>query len=416
MLKRTMHHLKTVVRRLGLSEEDMKAQSEIARRKLDALKVKSEAVLEELIFKLNAESKQMCNELSKYMQCENCKRKITCDWNVGEIPTVDSGLGDWTWIRERIHQAFYDRLIECVDDWNTDERRIDVIAEELSSHIKFDLRLLEEELNDIEMEIQCDTSSTSSDELSALSRSRRKSMPIYSMTKSKFMIPEPKMPLKLAGRVIAPFKTMLSPIKNKIKASEYKDNPVRVAEKCARNMYSELISEYDGSLTGFIPLAEYLLERPRDYVEAVERRVPDMILANQLLLNRLEEGLEVERMHQAEYEEMMTSVETLKRSLMEYGEGYIFVADFNRGELQIQQMPMEGGEAVSVAFNVTDFIRGSSRGLDVCRRRDIRGLWTVTYLGSLNRNGIDRPVAIKVYLPSSGVEFTYKEVAKLRYI
>ncbi|XP_060583775.1 uncharacterized protein LOC132739947 isoform X2 [Ruditapes philippinarum] len=417
VLKRTIHHLKTVVRRLDLSDMDLKDKSEIAREKLAKLRCKSESVLEELKAKLDVQSKEMCSELREYLLSEQCKNKLTREWSAGQLPTVDAGLGDWQWIRMRIHEAFYDRIIECVEDWNEDERKIESLEEELSFGMKIELQLLEEDLAEIEKQIHCDSSSASSDDLSNLSKnrmSRRRTLPRISQIRTKYLLSEPKMPLKLAGRIIKPFQMLMSPIKNKMKVNEYKDDPVKMAKKTAKDMYDQLLNDSNQSTSGLTHLAEYLLERPREYIEAVERQVPAMILANQLLVNRLEESIETERLHQAEYEEMMTSTEALKRALMEYGEGYIFVADFSRGELQIQQMPSEGGEAVSVAFNVTDFLRGSSGDLDVCRRRDIRGLWTVTYSGSLFRNSLERPVAIKVYLPSSGVEFTYAEVAKLR--
>ena len=381
--------------------------------------MKSESVLEELKAKLDVQSKEICSELREYLLSERCMNKVTRGWSAGDLPAVDAGLGDWPWIRTRIHEAFYDRIIDCVEEWNKEERRIENLEEELSYQMKVELQILEEDLAEIEKQMHSDSSSTSSDDLFDLSKnriSRRKSLPRLSQIRAKFLFSEPKLPLKLAGRVIKPLKILFSPVTNLMKVNEYRTNPVNMAERTAMSMYNELLDSSDNTCSGLKHLAEYLLERPRDYITAVERQVPAMILANQILINRLEETIETERIHQAEYEEMMTSTETLKRALMEYGEGYIFVADFCRGELQIQQMTTEGGEAVSVAFNVTDFLRGSSGDLEICRRRDIRGLWTVTYSGSLIRNDVDRPVAIKVYLPSSGVEFTYKEVAKLRYI
>lgn len=392
-----------------MSDRDLKEKSETARAKLDSLRLRSESVLNDLKANLDAESDGISIELREFLRSDYCRRKITSGWTGGELPAVSSELGNWSWVRTRIHEAFYDRVVECIEHWNQEERRIAGVEEHLSCRIKFELQLLEEELNDIEKEIQCDTSSTSSDEMSDLSKNRRKSI-----RKTNVLLPEQKMPLKLAGRVIKPLKLIMSPIRSKMKMNEYRTNPVRVAERTASKMYDGLLTSSVSSETGLVHLAEYLLERPREYLDAVERRIPDMITANRVLLNHLEKSIEEERKHQSEYEEMMSSTEALKRALMEYGEGYIFVADFSRGELQIQQKPTDGGDAVSVAFNVTDFLRGSSGDLDVCRRRDIRGLWTVTYAGCLSRNGEERPVAIKVYLPSSGVEFTYKEVAKLR--
>lgn len=407
VLKRIIHHLRTVVKRLDLSDMDLRFKSETARAKLSSLKQKSDVVFDNLKATLDEECSVIRRELKEFLDSEYCRNKLLRGWNSGDLPSVDGGLGEWDWIRVKLHEAFYDKLIACVMEWDKNERRIDKIEEELSCEIKAELMFLEDELKIVENEIQGDTNGH--DDMESLTRSRsRKSLP--NLVKGKYLIKltEPKMPPKLAGRII---RELLTPMKNKFRVNEYKRNPLAVAEKLATKTYNEILQRSNV----LMHLAEFLLQRPHMYIEAVDRRIPDMIRANEMLVNKLEKQANEERGHIKDYEEMMTSTESLKRSLMEYGEGYIFVDDFSRGELQIQQFSNEQGlGSVSVAFNVTDFIRGSRGDLSSCRRRDIRGLWTVVYGGSLNRSENQRPVAIKVYLPSSGVAFTYKEVAKLR--
>ncbi|KAL4226499.1 hypothetical protein ACF0H5_014484 [Mactra antiquata] len=413
ILKRIIHHLKSVIKRLDLSDKDLKTDSENTRSKLENLRQRSDSVLGDLKTKLRIEYGVINQELKEHLQSNYCKEKITRNWKHDCVPNVENGLGNYRWLRSRIHEAFFDKVVECVEDWDKEEKRIITIEQRLACDIKFGLQLLEDELKEVEREIQGDSSSLSSDDMSDLSKSKRRSFPRYSPNKALSVLAErPKMPLKIAGRVIKPIMNVINPVISKMKVKEYSKNPVQFAEKLACQMYTELLDNSQQSEETLMNLAEYLFERPSQYIAAIENKIPDMILSNQLMLNNLETSIEEERKHHQEYEEMMTMTEALKRSLMEYGQGYIFVADFSRGELQIEHSVE--GNSVSVAFNVTDFLRGSSGDLDLSQRRDVRALWTVTYAGCLNRNGVNRPVAIRVYLPSSGVEFTYNEVAKLR--
>ncbi|WAR25726.1 STE20-like protein [Mya arenaria] len=419
--RRTVHHLKAVVRRLDMTDMDLKVQSDATRKRLTRLQDKSHTVLLEQRKKVDAKAEELYHILLKLLSSEKCKEFLTTGWSGDEIPKVDMGLGDWKWIKTHIQEAFFDKMMAYVEQWERDEEIVEKIEADITSKVKLELQILQEELESIEREIDGESSSVSSDGMSTLGKSRRCSIMPLSPTKLKLMIAEPKMPIKLAGRVTRPFKAVFEPFKNKMKVNEYKNNPVSVAEDCARVMYNELCSGNVRSRQGeenidppLSVIANYLMQRPRDYLNAIERKVPEMILSNQLLLNHVEERLDTERMYQNEYVEMMEATESLRKSLREYGEGYIFVEDFNRGELQILKPTVDGREGQSVAFNVCDFMNNSSGEVDYSRRRDIRGLWTVSYGGILVRNGLERPVAIRVYLPSSGVDFTFKEVAKLR--
>ena len=414
MLKRTVHHLKAVLTRLDLTDMDLNSKSDTIRNKLDRLQLKSESVLEELRAKVDAESTDLCQFLKSKISTQECKDSLTKNWAPDDLPNIGSGLGNWSWIRCRVQDAFFDKLLCIVENWERDEEKLDKIEQQISFQIKLELRILEEELSDIEKEIQGDDSSLSSDGISDLAKTRRRSIVSFSPTRSPYLLAEPTLPLRLAGRIIKPFQAVFGPLKNKLKANEYKNNPLKVAEECAKSMYAELVENCDNPDSALAELADALLERPREYLNAIEKKMPDMILANQLLLNRTEESIESEREYLKSYEGMMTCTESLRRSLMEYGEGYIFVNDFSRGELQIIQQHPDSGDRVSVPFNVTDFLRGSSGDLDASRMGDIRALWTVTYAGQLIRSRLENPVSIRVYLPSSGVECTFKEVAKLR--
>ena len=418
VLKRLVHHLKSVVKQLDYTDMELREKSEVIRQKLGKLSEQSDNVIEELTRNVNEEAKELCNTLSEYLKKPYCKIKLLSKWNTNEIPKVDSGLGDWGWIQNKIQEAFFDRLSQIVTDWDREVKKLRGIEEDMSYLVKVKLKLLENDLVDIEKQIQGESSTgSSSDSITSSSRSRRRtgSLGIPSLQKSLTFTYEPRLPNRLAGRIMKTISNIVDNMKSNRKVSEYKKSPETVAVSVAKDLYRDLIENSDKPDSSLAVFVDILLERPREYITVLGRKIPDMILSNQLLLSRFQDTLAEERDNQSLYESMMTSIERLRRSLTEYGEGYIFVDDFATEEIQIQRTTSDG-ESVSVAFNVLDFLHDSSDQLEVSKWRDIRGLWTVTYSGRLVRNGQDIPIAMRVYLPSSGVEYTYREVAKLRSV
>ena len=397
---------------------DLKEKSDSARTKLENLRKRSEWVIETLEQKLKDNGNDLCKSLREYVSKDSVKRKLTTDWDISDLPSVDKGLGNWTWLKMKLHEAFYDKLCNCIIAWDSERQVIDTIETEMSTEIKIELNLLQEELYQIEQEMQGESCSTEEDyRTGSLRKSRKMSCvdlgPLSPLRYSKATISEPKLPMKLAGRLIYPVKTIITNIRHKAKVDNFRNNPIKMAENRAKEFYTELLSQPDDSDTGFVPFVEYLLERPKEYISVLKKKIPYFILSNQMGLDIIQQSMESEKENQSDYEHMMTDVENLRRALNEYGEGYIFVDDFMRDEIQIRRTNVDG-EAVSVTFNVIDFLESDSKVADVVRKRDIHGLWTVTYCGSLVRNEQELPIAIRCYLPSSKVDNTFREVAKLR--
>lgn len=414
ILRRTVHHLKSVVKRLDYSDMDLREKSDNARTKLDNLKKRSDCVIETLEGELKEKANDLCKTLREYVSQESVKRKLTTNWDYSDLPSIDRGLGNWAWVKTKIDEAFYDKLCTCITDWDSDKQVIDTIETEMLSDIKFELNLLQEELSQIEREMQGECSSI---DKGSLRKSRKMSSvdlgALSPLRRSRVAISEPRLSMKLAGRLIHPVKSIITNIRHKARLDNFRKHPVKIAEDRAKKFYIELLSQTDENESGFLPFVEYLLERPREYISVLEKKIPHFILSNQMLLNMIQQSIATERENQAEYECMMTDVENLRRALNEYGEGYIFVNDLMRNEIQIQRTNADG-EAVSVAFNVIDFLQSDSTVADIVRKRDIHGLWTVTYCGNMVRNDQEMPIAIRCYLPSSKVDSTFREVAKLR--
>lgn len=417
ILRRTVHHLKSMVKRLDYSDTDLRERSHNTGTKLDSLKKRSDVVISTLKVELSRKRDDLCKTLREYFNQDSVKRKLTTGWELADVPISDENLGNWAWVEGKIYETFYDKMCVCVNEWDNEKRVIDAIETEMSKDIKMDLNLLQEELDQIEREMQDDSSTEDKSRKENRRKSRRRSSvdsdTLSPLRRSQTIELEPKLPIKLAGRLINPFKTVISAIRNKKRLDDFQKDPTKSAEKIANKIYESLLSQSDEEGFGFKPFVEVLLERPLDYICVLEQKIPQFILSNQMLLNMIQTSIVSERANQKEYESMMVDLENLRRILNEYGEGYIFVNDFMKNEIQIQRTCSEG-DTVSVVFSFCEFLQSDSKGTDIARKRDIHGLWTVMYCGTLVRSDQEIPVGIRCYIPSSKVDSTFKEVAKLR--
>ena len=116
VLKRIMHFLKSVVRRLDISEIDRKKRLKESQSKLQTLRTKSDEVIVSLRADLHCSIDTVCEEVRKYLQRHDVQMRLTALWRPDEIPTIDdaseiSSNGTWAWLKGRIDTAFYDRYI-----------------------------------------------------------------------------------------------------------------------------------------------------------------------------------------------------------------------------------------------------------------------------------------------------------------
>ncbi|KAL4226200.1 hypothetical protein ACF0H5_014186 [Mactra antiquata] len=410
VLQRISHYLKTTVKRLGCTQRENRERSEHQRTKLKTLQEKADTVVRESRADVEIRSKQIFDDIHDYLSTPQAKFLLCSAWRDNEIPEISDDIKDhkhWHWIRQRVDEAFYNRLCTAIEHWEDERNKVSDVEAAIVDIIKIKLGILQEDVNNVEQDISKSNSSGSS-----IGTLRRCSIRIIG---TLFM----DIPLQLSPNVQQRVSSNpLHKMKEGRDAKAFNKDPKAWSKVRAEKLIKKLVrnevdkTTHKGMLTS---LVEQLMRRPKDIINTLELKIPSIIEANLELLSKLEDLIVSGNRHTARYEQMMVHVEGLKKSLMEYGDGYIFVNDFKTNEIKILQsnVPYSISGNLATTFRFSELVTGQYSGQ---RQSDSgpKGIWTKLQSGMLERDNQVNNISIKMYMPSAGVSHTFQEVAKLR--
>ena len=414
VLRRMVHLFKSTVKKLDQSEKDRLGKSSRIQSKIINLKDKADSVIRVLRANIEAKIRVMASEVHDYLRKPQAKYTLCSAWGNGEIPNLED-IEDLErksdWIRDKVDTAFFNRFCSFLENWESDEGKILDIESEVINMVKQELGILEGDIMDMESDMRDDRSSLGG---SGKEDDVKRKLSLSLQASSSIDI-SPKLALQLSGRVKN--KNVLQKIATKQKNKKIVKDPVAWAKKRSEKLLEKLIQNKskDGELGVLDQFIRQLMQRPLEYIDKVSEKIPNMIQADKDLLEKIEQICLTERKHRAKYEKMMEAVENLRRCLMDYGEGYIFVNDFKSNEVKILQQ-VNCGESLAKTFqpSFSKMISNSS-GEDILSNAIVpQGLWSAVYPGMLHREQAQSKISIKFYLRSSGIDNTFQEVAKLR--
>ena len=305
--------------------------------------------------------------------------------------------------------SFILRLCGILEEWDNEDCRINEIEEKVIEDIKMKLGILEHEIFDVENDLSGSTSSMETKRRIGAS-SRR-----FTLTGPKCTIEtdQVKLPMKLNMRLPKPSKPPSVLGNSKIKS--FRKNPQKMVKARAQKLFDRLLNKKSKSGDLLIELVTQLFQRPLEYLDRLEDKIPSIIKANENLLNDIEVLNVTEKQHLAKYVTMVEDIDALRKNLMNYGEGYIFVHDFKSDEVKILHETPSG--SISKTYrDVEAIVNNSLNESDSGVLSSPRGLWTISSPGIVVRGNGDEPVTIRVYLHSSAMDNTFQEVAKLRSV
>ena len=276
-----------------------------------------------------------------------------------------------------------------------------------------ELGLLEHEIHQVESDISSSTGSNKDSSASGLRKEYGKTRKLSIIGRNySFETDSVKLPMKLNIRLLVHGKA--SRLFRRPKVGEFKENPGKIARERAQKLLNKLLDKKSKSGDDILKdLVTQLFQRPLECLDKLEEKIPNLIQANENLLNDIETARATEMHHLAKYVTMVEESDLLRKHLMDYGEGYIFVHDFKSDEVKVLQESSRGSLVITVR-DVPSIVKGSTGDGDSGAVCSPRSLWTVLSPGLVVRDGSEIPVTIRVYLRSSAMENTYQEIAKLR--
>ncbi|XP_033744459.1 uncharacterized protein LOC117330352 [Pecten maximus] len=417
VLARSVHHLKTMVKSLDSNEKSMEDKMAHTYEKLKHLKQNSSAVLAELNIKVQEKYSILCDEFRAEFKKHGTRVALT-QWIEDETPEVKVGQ-TWDDIKEAIDIGISKRISDQMIRWEKETGYFQSIEDMVVNDIKLQLRFLENEIENLENEIQ-DNEPTTTEIMYTGNRrltlgNTQQSVKITMDNKTQDI----QMPARLASRMTPPVSSFMTKVRNSVlwdpsekKVQLYREDPCKVVKYRTEKLLSLLLKHSKNDDVLFKYISSWM-SRPVLYLDLIKKNIPALIEANEQLLDHVATCRVDAKESRALYEEMMEGLENLKVHLTQYGQGHIFVDDFVNDQIHVHD---DIGLGTTTTLKISDMILNSSTYREVNRRSLPRGLWTALQSAFLKRDGHDNSVTIKIYLQSAGIDQTFPEVSKLRFL
>lgn len=428
VLVRSVHHLKTIVKSVDDTEQHLKVKMKDVYEKLQSLRLKSEDVLKDQKCQIETSVKEICQMFEEFLRQDAAHFRLV-HWLQQDLTDIDAD-DIWPDLKKKIEHKMLERITDEFTKWEEDNHKCQAVEQEMFNQIKFQLCILQDDLNCIEGELHSDTNSVSSDDSDVVMRRRKSSLINFKLrrpgeTDFGALYANP-LPVKLVSKFLHP----LDSITNKLRQSRifeaienvrwsrkmegFRKEPLStvkiISEKfLQRFLHSE--GECDGQLYKFV---SEILDRPRELLEVIEKNIPALIKSNEDLLDHISYCRINATESRGTYEHMMEDLENLKHHLMEYGTGHIYVDDFMGREIRLRDAYNEyGGDSEN--FRCSEIILTCSNNTQSSKRVP-RGIWTALQSASLydEKDEQEDAILIRIYLPLSGISEPFKEVTKLR--
>ncbi|XP_033744463.1 uncharacterized protein LOC117330355 [Pecten maximus] len=410
VFSRSRHQLQALIAQVNMSENERKENVEKIKKKLHTLESKSGAVFDELRSDVKQTSQELCQEFRPELMKPYARMALT-KWLPEELPELDER--GWPYVKITLRWRIAERVTRLIEEWESEKGQIALMEERTATAIKIQLSLLQEDLKKIEDGMN----KRESENRDRLRRSLSNPMTLRRMSRVSSSEQNFRAtPMKLITRVLHPVQNVIKSTKlvdgiiSARKEKLYKENPVKVAREQTEKFMVELLT----------PLADEdilqeiitnMLDRSVSQLAEIERNIPLLIKSNEMLLDRTISSRKNAVESKGIYENLKMSIDGTDRRLNHYHKGYISVKNMRDVEVCAAD---ENHYRLSRSFRASDILHTSlfSNSTDKIASECRGGLWTVIKRGKCN----DSEITMKMYLPSSLIDTTYNEVAKLRFL
>lgn len=411
------HHLKTFVHRLDGSEESLQEKLSHIELKLQRLNSQAENVFKALSDKIDKASEEIFQSFKQHLMTHPSRTGIII-WALNETPDPQK-FSCWDDLKMEIYEMTSKKISKELVRWEEKQGHIHDIEKTILREINNELKLLNDELTDVDDELNSDCRSITSNDSGYQFGTLRKRNSVFGQSNLPSMMmdtedTENQLSVPFIAQILSPLGNALqSLVPGKNRMGEYVKNRTKVTREKSERYYNYLLNTPKGN-TFLRKFVDNLLEQSREKLSDIQQKIPAIIKANRevmahILRCRNDTTVSIEL-----YEEMMHGLEDLKQQLTEYGEGEIFVDDFRHADIRISNSISHSSKHT---IRISNFIENSWNESNGAMTGETRALWTILQNGTVKKEEEreDTPVFIRIYMTSSGVNNITSEVSKLRY-
>lgn len=415
-MKRMTHHLKTFVHRLDSSEEGLQEKLSQIELKLQRLNSQAENVFKALSDKIDKASEEIFQSFKQHLMTHPSRTGIII-WEVNETPDPQN-FSSWDDVKMEIYEMTSKRMSKELVRWEEKQGHIRDIEKTIAREINNELKLLNDELSDVDDELNSDCRSITSNDSECHFGTLRKRNSIFGQVNLPNMMVDTEstdnqLSVSLIAQILSPLGNALqSFVRGKNRMGEYMKHRTRVTREKSERYYNYLLNTPKGNdfLRKFV---DNLLEQSREKLSDIRDKIPAIIKANREVMDHILRCRNDTNVSIELYEEMMHGLEDLKQQLTEYGEGEIFVDDFRHADIRISNSI---NRSSTQTIRISNFIEKSLNENNGAMTGETRALWTILQNGTVRKEEEreETSVFIRIYMTSSGVTNITSEVSKLR--
>lgn len=418
ILKRMTHHLKTFVHRLDSSEEGLQEKLSQIELKLQRLNSQAENVFKALSDKIDKASEEIFQSFKQHLMTHPSRTGIII-WEVNETPDPQN-FSSWDDVKMEIYEMTSKKMSKELVRWEEKQGHIRDIEKTIAREINNELKLLNDELSDVDDELNSDCRSITSNDSKCHFGTLRKRNSIFGQVNLPNMMVDTEstdnqLSVSLIAQILSPLGNALqSFVRGKNRMGEYMKHRTRVTREKSERYYNYLLNTPKGNdfLRKFV---DNLLEQSREKLSDIRDKIPAIIKANREVMDHILRCRNDTNVSIELYEEMMHGLEDLKQQLTEYGEGEIFVDDFRHADIRISNSI---NRSSTQTIRISNFIEKSLNENNGAMTGETRALWTILQNGTVRKEEEreETSVFIRIYMTSSGVTNITSEVSKLRFL
>ena len=327
------------------------------RQRLAGIESQQNKVMPELAQYLHDRFNVAKKELSRYLETEEVRKRFT-SWTLDDVPTVE---GSWEVTENGIMKAISKRLRDIIEQWEEDNKVFANARESLVKHFQQRYKFVEAQLRNLHRAVTAENEHVSPTSFAETRFTTGDKVAIG-------LLSPIWVPLGLIAVVIgAPYVGIMAikeNIEDKMKLKKYE------RDKCA--FMTKLSAEYVNKAIDDIALDKFVrgqLQEAKLCLEQIKARIPELIQADKMLCEQLNNERRETRVIVDLYQPMLETVSELRGNLSIFGLEEVFGNDISNNELDWKE--------------------------DAFHRLGT-GSFAAVYKGKMTKNGCTQPVAVKV--------------------
>ncbi|XP_068732183.1 uncharacterized protein [Montipora capricornis] len=357
LLGRVTFQLKAFLANASRDRQNALVKMSNVRQRLAGIESKQNMVMPELAEYLTDRVKGAIKELSHYLETEEVRKRFA-SWTLDDVPNVE---GSWEVTQNGIMKAISKRLRDIIQQWEEDNKVFANARESLIKHFQQRYKFVEAQLRNLHRAVTEDNKHVSPTSFPETRFTAGDKVAIG-------LLSPIWVPLGLIAVAIgAPFVGIMAikeNIEDKMKLKKYE------RDKCA--FMTKLSAEYLNKVIDDIALDKFVrgqLQEAKLCLEQIKARIPELIQADKMLCEQLNNERRETRVIVDLYQPMLETVSELRGNLSIFGLEEVFGNDISINELDWKE--------------------------DLFHRLG-SGSFAAVYKGKMTKNGCTQPVALKV--------------------